>query len=310
MFEYLLGLQTEQKKDSNTDSTKPNNDSKYNYVFEWTDQKEELLRVGYLRQNITQAIPDILAILQKYYQNGYIKNYFMNNIKYSNIKYMSNNKFICNFNTYHYPYTSIAFKPFISTILANTGSNDDNNSNIICDMKFKKTKYSCSSKDHQEEIQYGVICLPLKYKMNLNDFKINFERKRGSLTQLYPWDASFSFYTTYCVEMHIFKKVTRTIKACIMRNESILCPRIITMAARKYYDPVDIHKVTNNDIFSAVIMSIDNKYCLRFKQNDKLIGEIKLDFTKFDYLFAISSECCDCILHNDGIQLEMSLSYV
>ena len=315
MFKFLLELQ-----DSNADLSKQNNcvivdnDSKYNCAFEWTHKKEELLCVGYVRENITQSIPDISTILQKYYQNDYIKNCWINNINYSNIKYMSNNKFICNFktNNYYEPYASIVFKPFISTILSNTSSNDGNNSKTICEMKFKKTKKSCSAKNHQEQIQYGVICLPIKHKMDLNQFKFCFQNKTGSLSQLYPWDTLFTYYTAHYVQMYTYDKVNRTTKAFIIRNKSILCPRIVGMTTRQFHDPVDIHKFTKNDIFSSIIMRVNNKYSLCFKQNDKLVGEIKLDFTKFDYLFTISSKCCDCVSieAKDGIQLEMSLSYV
>ena len=310
-------IRLENTSHSNTNSSKQNNnviidDSKYNYAFEWTDKKEGLLCVGYVRQNIKQPVRDISTILQKYYQNGYARNCWINNFNYSNIKYMSNNKFICSFKTNDYQYASIVFKPFISTILSNTSSNDGNNSKTICEMKFKKTKKSCSAKNHEDAIQYGVICLPIKNKMDLDEFKFCFQNKTGSLSGLYPWNDSFRYYSTHCVKMYTYNKATSTTKACIIRNESILCPRKIRRSARKFYESVDIHKVTKNDIFSSIIMFINNKYYLCWKQNDKLVGEIKLDFTNFDYLFAISSECCDCVSTKakDGIQLEMSLSYV
>ena len=304
-----------------------------NKPFEWDNYKIELLVYGMIRKNVNKkvGVRDISAIIL-YYTKNTLKDYHLHNSNYSTIKYLSDKSILCNFRIlgdsryqmrYHHAFSLVVFTPYISDIFDNKISsikkiNDKppDNFNIVHDMKVSVTKCQCASFGNNHFwLHLGVICIPKNKKIGFNEIENtllsnkNYASKKERLSLYFNQlrNASCGDDFDDCDASNDDKSSKwGDIESYFLE----VSPSVTYMYINDIYKDLSSIKCTKKDFFQmrieGNINSYDsNQYYLSFLKSDEIIGrdqkfnifregKIALNFDKFDYLFALSSDRCGC----------------
>ena len=299
---------------ANVRNTKDLND--FSSTFEWNEDKILFLIIGYLRINILMGIYDISSIIFKYTKNLFI-DYHLNNNKYSKISYLSDNTILCNFKVNE---KNKSFYPSQSPIIFATNINQsflDYKAMKIYKMKIKLIKSECNHPIYLNngiKFYCGVIGISKHNNNNLSIFKdFIFNRiNDNSLNDLNIIDMNGEIKESFWCCINQNHLVLRT--EASIDSTTLLCKNIDTnefdkcCVEFKFVEPSFNYSFKQSNIIQVCVENTNNnRYCVYFVKNDKIVGKSTyalqkifengretLDFNRFDYLFALSCIRCDC----------------
>ena len=253
--------------------------------------------------------------------------YMSNNTLLCNYYIKNNNNNDKNIIDDHIRYSTIIFAPFISQIILNHNDNNNNHININYQMKVSLDKRKSNVNDcgckMSSAFQIGLVCVPIAimdshdHGCNCNQFEhILWLNKFSSIYQnmnQFPND-------TFCLGNILHREKNN--------GDKIFDELKVHYLISVFGDQCEISWSKFGYIQSNQDIRFDNRntnkndnicvcvdqYCLHFTKNDQIIGNnvtresnsendnddmfsngnLKLDFEKFDYLFALSSLICNC----------------
>ena len=294
-------------------------------VFEWTNDKVSLATYGMRRKHVNFKIEDIASVIIKYLLVNLDDH--VNRSSYSTIKFMSDDSIYCNFDInydsswknndprivrkrYRY-YSTIIFAPLIS----NTASNLKNH------YLFKISDVTADDKQHEWfDFQCGLFGISKCQNISLKQIKNCYERETDiniqmssfrKINQLFgKFKVCYLRLRTYQTggyhgDLLDFNGKPRKEANCTIVEKYLCTEPKDNETVRDYYvercdnDVLQMFDKKTDNIYVCIDRNnATNEYYLSFKKNDTIIGGpsysrfngyIKLDFNKFNYLFALSS---------------------
>ena len=306
------------------------NDDSVPIIFEWNNDKILFLVIGYLRINILMGIYDISTIIFKYIKYCFI-DYHINYKNYLNISYMRDNSIICKFKTsnknrkYCNSWASLIF----SRIINNNGQNK------CIKLKLLKRIRNCNA-GNGIAFSCGLIGIP----RSSNTTKLTkLQKVTKCFKNKYTVEDGNCNIFGYNLKINEFKEIESLSYNNVFYNGNI-CDKATSLSKtntninginkciyKKLNYNSGVDSIKKNDCISICIENNTdynnncniNSYLYFMKNNTTIFqqmaqyntykifknGKEKLNFDKFDYLFALSCFRCNSA-HCSGLEFKVS----